>query len=121
MTDSATAMAAKVRSSSIVKRRPASEASTKRVENLEPWSLEVSVVPRRDRQSVSSRRCRDVAILERVGTQRALPTHSLAPCLRSVAWTSGFPSAIAMSDMGSPFPGALMSAPAATRRSTTAQ
>src|SRR5207249_8000259 len=37
--------------------------------------------------------------------------HPLAPCFRNVAWTSGFPSAIAMSDMGSPFPGALMSAP----------
>ena len=35
-----------------------------RVEDLEPWSFEVSVVPRSDRQSVSSRRCRDVAVLD---------------------------------------------------------
>jgi hypothetical protein len=48
-------------------------------------------------------------------------TYPVAPCFRNVPWTSGFPSAIAMSDLGSPFPGALMSAPAAMSRSTTAE
>ena len=35
-----------------------------RVEDLEPGSLEVSVVSRSNRQPVSSRRCRDVAVLD---------------------------------------------------------
>src|SRR5215471_16664667 len=35
-----------------------------RVEDLEPGSIEVSVVPRRDRQSVAARRCGDVAVLD---------------------------------------------------------
>ena len=56
-----------------------------------------------------------------VETEGAAPTYPLAPCFRNLVWTSGFPSAIAMSDRGSPFPGALMSAPAATSRSTTAE
>ena len=47
--------------------------------------------------------------------------YPLAPCFRNVAWTSGFPSAMAMSGMALPLPGALMSAPAATSRSTTAE
>ena len=55
------------------------------------------------------------------GPEGAAPAYPLAPCFRNVAWTSGFPSAMAMSAPGSPFRGALMSAPAAMRRSTTAE
>ena len=35
-----------------------------RVEDLEPWPLEVSVIPRGDGQSVSSRRGRNIAVLD---------------------------------------------------------
>jgi hypothetical protein len=43
-----------------------------RVEDLGPGSLEVSVVPRDDRQSVSSHRCHDIAVLDGYALARLL-------------------------------------------------